>query len=273
MDFIKNTKLRNELRTAAINAIWYSHKNVFEVSDKSKPTEPEHVASFIVKGLPLLNKYWGPALSREGVKLSLTGVFTHSYPRVEFTQNKLKAVVELADLLIVRRHFKQGKLEKETACLLQSKMSDNGSKKLPSGDPQHYLFTHWPTFQFQQKDYDKRSRSIGNIVGQGRYNLIADKYSFPEECFEWPDTCKWSIVRNLMSSMSSDASFASFLEDVFAFEDGREFFSDPRVGCEWSLLIQELLKVTFNKRLTARKFKAPKRGLNVGLMSFLRWFN
>jgi len=40
------------------------------------------------------------------------------------------------------------------------------------------------------------------------------------------------------------------------------------VGCEWSLLIQELLKVTFNKRLTARKFKAPKRGLNVGLMSF-----
>ncbi len=55
-------------------------------------------------------------------------------------------------------------------------------KKLPSSDPQHYLFTHWPTFQFQQKDYDKRSSSIGNIVGQGRFVLISLRGSGQNPC-------------------------------------------------------------------------------------------
>ncbi|WP_128727417.1 hypothetical protein [Pseudoalteromonas sp. A757] len=217
----------------------------------------------------VLAKHWSESLSKRGIELNLTSVFCHGFPRVSFEQNGKQSSVELADLLVVRRHFNRGKLEKETACLIQSKMSDDSTNRVSRDDPQFYLFKNWPQFSFKQKDYDTRQRSIGNVHGQSLYSLILKQQAYPEQIFGWPDTCCWSIVEDLKLNMESDASFARFLEKLVAFETGREFYSDPKVGCEWSQLIQQLLEVTFNKKLTAGPYKAPKRGNGFDSINFL----
>ncbi len=267
MEYLKNKQLRNKLKASAISSIWYSHSFAFQ--HKSPPHEPDHVASFIINGLPRLAELWRKWLSTYYADLQITGVFCHGYPRVVYTMNGSKQSVELADLLIVRRHYSGHSLVKEVATLIQSKMSKDGTKHISTNDPQFHLYNNWPEFVFSQSQYSNHTRNIGNVMGQSNYSLIYEQRNYPEENTDWPDSCFWSIVDDLKTDMYSDASFAAFLEEITAFERGREFFSTKDTGCEWTKLICELLKVTFNKQLKTRLFSSPKRGIDAN-MFFLK---
>lgn len=258
MNRFNNKTLRNKLKATAISSIWFSHNLAF--SSLKKPYEPDHVASFIINGLPKLTELWSEWLSEYGLSVQITGVFCHQYPQVEFHMDGGTETVELADILIVRRHYSSGKIEKEVATLIQSKMSKDSTRNISPNDPQYFLYTNWPEFKFKQRLYSNNKRNIGLIEGQSKYSLICEDRRYPEDNPIWPDSCFWSIVDDLKPNMESDCSFASFLEEIVAFERGREFFSQKETGCEWTKTICELLDVTFNKNLKTRIFSAPNRG-------------
>lgn len=258
MELFSNKPLRNKLKATAISSIWHSHAHAFGFS--KKPYEPDHVASFIINGLPKLTELWSEWLDQHGLGVQVTGVFCHQYPQVEFQVNGKPETVELADLLVVRRHYSGSRIEKAVATLVQSKMSSDSSKNISASDPQYYLYKNWPEFKFKQREYSNHNRNIGLIKEQSKYSLICEQMLYPEDNPLWPDSCFWSIVDELKPNMESDDSFASFLEGMVAFERGREFFSQEHTGCEWTKTIRELLDITFNKRLKTRLYSAPKRG-------------
>lgn len=250
--------LRNKLKASAISSIWFSHAHAFD--QKKKPHEPDHVASLILNGLPRLDKLWAEVLKKYGLSVQITGVFCHQYPQVEFQMGENTATVELADLLVVRRHYSKEKLEREVATLIQSKMSSDSTKHIADSDPQYYLYNNWPDFKFKQLEYSNHVRNFGRTTEQSKYGLICEKKSFPEDNTFWPDSCFWSVVHDLQSNMESDESFASFLEGMVAFERGRDFFSEERIKDEWTKTILELMNVTFRKGLKTRLYKSPMRG-------------
>lgn len=258
MDAFLNKPLRNKLKASAISAIWHAHANSFAHS--RQPYEPDHVASFIINGLPKMTELWSEWLSKYNIHIQITGVFCHQYPQVEFQINGSQKTTELADLLVVRRHRSGNKIDRETATLIQSKMSDDSTKTIDADDPQFYLFKNWPEFNFKQREYSSHKRNIGLLDGQSKYGLISANRLFPEDNTIWPDSCFWSVVNDLRHDMESDESFASFLEGMMAFERGRDFYSQSTTGCEWTKTICELLEVTFNKKLKTRLYSAPKRG-------------
>lgn len=260
MEEFLDRPLRNKMKASAISSIWFSHAHAFD--QKKKPHEPDHVASLILNGLPRLDKLWTEILKKHGLSVQITGVFCHQYPQVEFEIGKNNATVELADLMVVRRHYSKGKIEREVATLIQSKMSNDSTKHISDSDPQYYLYNNWPDFKFKQLAYSNHIRNIGKNTEQSKYGLICDKKLFPEDNTVWPDSCFWSVVHQLQSNMESDESFASFLEGMVAFERGRDFFSDQQAGCQWTQTILELLNVTFNKKLKTRLYKSPQRGSN-----------
>lgn len=270
MDRFNSTPLRNKLKATAISSIWHSHSHAFRSS--KKPYEPDHVASFIINGLPKLTELWSEWLTKYGLSIQITGVFCHQYPQVEFHMNGEFKTVELADLLIVRRHHSNGKIEKEVATLIQSKMSKDSTKSISPNDPQFFLYKYWPEFKFKERLYSNHQRNIGLIEEQSKYSLICEDQHYPEDNHVWPDSCFWSIVDDLKPRMESDSSFASFLEEIVVFKRGREFFSEKETGCEWTKTICELLDVTFNKKLKTRIFSAPKRGKDA-YMSFVKGEN
>ena len=258
MERFLNKQLRNKLKASAIGSIWHSHAHTFEFG--KKPYEPDHVASFVINGLSHLDELWSAQLRKFQLGVQITGVFCHQYPQVEFDMGGQPETVELADLLVVRRHYSQGKIKKEVATLFQSKMSHDSTKKVTEKDGQHFLYNNWPEFRFTQKGYAKHKRDIGLCKEQAKYNLIFDKMLYPEDNTEWPDSCFWSVADHTQIHMESDESFAALLDGMVAFERGREFFSETNPACEWTKTILELLNVTFHKRLKTMLYKSPKRG-------------
>lgn len=258
MERFLNKPLKNKLKASAISSIWFSHAHAF--NQQREPYEPDHVASLIINGLPRLDELWTEELSKCGLSVKITGVFCHQYPRVEFQMRENTVAVELADLLVVRRHHSKGKIEREVATLIQSKMSGDSTKEISNDDPQYFLYDNWPDFNFKQSEYSNHSRNIGKNIEQSKYSLIWEKRTFPEHNTVWPDSCFWSVVDNLKLNMESDESFASFLQGMVTFERGRDFFSEQQIKCEWTKTILELLNVTFNKGLKTRIYKSPKRG-------------
>lgn len=270
MKIFENKLLFNRIKASSLSAIWHTHHSCF--MNKKKPDEPTHVASFIVNGLPFINKEWKKILRSYSLNLQITGVFCHLQPQVSFFMNGKKKTVELADLLIVRRHMSQGKIVKEVATLIQSKMSEDSTKIIQKNDGQYYLYENWPEFQFTNKnEYTNEKLNIGTIKNQCNYSLIKKDHCYPENNFIWPDGCNWSIVDNLNNNMNSDVSFATFLEELFSFKRGREFYLNKDSGCDWSKTISELLNVTFNKNMKTKLYSSQNRGNTVHMFysSFL----
>lgn len=250
------------LYTAANSAIWHSHTYAHTRAIR-KPREEDYVATLVSDAIPLLASRWTSLLSPKGIKLRIAGVFCHGQPQVSFGSPPRR--VELADLLIVHRHFRR-RSTVSRALLVQAKTSIDPSHRLSSGDPQLELFTTWPPFRFVSGGLSSHIRNLDERGKGSRYALVLDAQKYPED-IEWPDQCPWATC-GAGQELFAERSLAKTLVNMLLATDGRDVRLS-RPADDWSKTIKELLEVTgakTYKRRNIRRSDTPRMAGNVNFL-------
>lgn len=144
---------------------------------KTPSAEPEHVASFVIAGVPFLRSGFLVTLaSATAVKVTVSGAFVHQSPYVHWPPGIAQSRCELGDLLLVVRPDAANKPKEGVALLIQTKMSASGQVKSPEVT-QHNLYSTWPKFRVEGSAIDcelQASKIPESSVDElGRYGLIA----------------------------------------------------------------------------------------------------
>lgn len=204
---------------------------------KSVPREEDFVATLVSLGIQNLGHRWIPLLSAKGIAMRLSGVFCHGHPQVKFGSSK----VELADLLVVHQHTSAAGSTSMRALLVQAKMSDDATHKLPSGDEQLLLFSTWPPFEFSSGGLRPGIRNLKETGKGSRYALVLNDHAFPED-ITWADQCPWGESL-AVQQLAVSRSFARTLGSLLLGWDGRPVYEHSKSD-DWSTTIKELLEVT-----------------------------
>lgn len=237
----KLTRAETEaLYSEANSAIWYSHM-LAATQAKAFVREEDCVATLVSDALPRFATRWAALLSPKGIELRVSGVFCHGHPQVAF--GKPRQRVELADLLVVHRHVSRRR-SSSRAIQLQAKISEDGTQRLASNDPQLQLFTHWPPFEFVTGGLAPGLRDLREYGKGSRYALVLAEAAYPEE-IQWADKCPWATCE-AHRFLDGQRSLAKVLGDMLLGRDGRPVqLRRPRD--DWSRTIKELLEVTGTK--------------------------
>jgi hypothetical protein len=159
---------QESLCSAANSAIWHAHQFA-NTHARRAAREEDYVATLVTDGIPMLARRWDSILSPKGIALKVSGVFCHGHPQVAFGLPRRQ--VELADLLVVHQHTAKARTTVR-ALLVQAKMSNDATHRLPSNDPQLELYSSWPDFEFVTGGLALGVRNI-NEKGKGSgYALV-----------------------------------------------------------------------------------------------------
>ncbi len=122
---------------------------------RSKPQEPDFVASLVLKGAKILNNGWGSILARRDIRIGVTAIYCHQTPKIKFSGMK-KSSCELGDLLWCHSHTDKHNNTTYNAILYQAKMSSKQPHKISVGElDQLTLYTTWPEFIYVSPVYLK----------------------------------------------------------------------------------------------------------------------
>lgn len=215
--------------------------------------EPFLVAHLVLEAVPRIGKYWDHALRKRGVRFGAQGVYCHGRPRIAWTTTSVEKC-ELADLLIVSEQIRGGRVWSRRAVLLQAKRGDPGVKLTASpGGPQNYLYTHWPTFEYERSGMlNGRRRSISPKAwnGCGSYLVVPHAAPRPRR-----------LVPRLASPTASGVlavrpALSSFLTELIFGSAGQSAI--PPSGGDWPLVVEDLLDYSSTKELKVA-------GMNLGM--------
>ena len=205
--------------------------------------EPEAVAAITSVALPAAARAWSSTLGPLGYKLEITGVFCHQTPQVTFPKvDGRQGRCELADLLIVVDEHVGGAPIDRRAVLVQSKIAGHPTKTLSGGDlVQLDLYQNWPKFDFLNKAAyaafarDFRSSRAPGAVSEGRDYGAIDLL---------PAAVGWEAIDATNPLVIGGGhSLGQAIADMVVGAHGRE--THPNGSDDWSLTIDELLKVTY----------------------------
>ncbi len=195
-----------------------------------------------------------PALSKESPLVS--GVFHAHGPKVRF--GKSASQVELADLLLVRHHFRHGEIRPEgRALLLRAKASTTPRTGRLTGRDAHQFDLHadWSTpLAFPNGDFGPPPSGDKWILGQGQspelassvYGIVSSQRSCRGQKF--PDNCPWAVGsaqapepghgRESRGTLSLAAALAGFVEG----RHGRPWQVAAGPEDHWSHFVREALE-------------------------------
>jgi hypothetical protein len=216
---------------------------------RTRPQEPDFVAGLVVESAPLLHAALAAVLTRSGVSVSMSAVFCHQTPRVEFGLPRVAC--ELGDLLYVFVHTARDGRVWRNALLFQAKCSANQPYVVATSDAdQLRLYTDWPEFEYTNSSYlNGQSRAVTpKSPHAGAQYLLIDDRSLLDPMSgllnlpgTYPVGC---CVPDLRLRDHND--LASELFDLLIFRTGRPF--DDRLGLDdWSRVVWDLLESAVRK--------------------------
>ena len=195
-----------------------------------------------------------PAQSKETPLVS--GVFHAHAPKVRF--GKSATQVELADLLLVRHHYRSGEIRPEgRALLLRAKASTTPRTGRLTGRDAHQFDLHadWSTpLAFPNGDFGAPPSGDKWILGQGPapgiassvYGIVSSQRSWRGQKF--PDNCPWAVGsatapepghgRESRGTLSLAAALAGFVEG----RHGRPWQLAAGTDDHWSHFVREALE-------------------------------
>jgi hypothetical protein len=218
----------------------------------AKPSdEVSAVAAVTLDALPSIGAVWRTLLPR--VSLSMTGVFCHGSPQVDFTHRTGEpGRCELADLLVVVDEVDAARnIKDRRANLIQAKMIKGGS--ITTDLDQHELLTVWPSFNFVSSAYARNARAFSAVGAPG----FSDESGSYGAIALTPFVQAWrqSEPLNFNSPFASLGSYmASMLTGVAGY--GRQATAGG--SDDWSATIDELLTVTAGQTFSHTASLGPK---------------
>jgi len=208
--------------------------------------EIDFVAAAVLGGVPAVASAWQPILAQHGIQLSITGVFCHGSPMVEFTDaaNSVRRC-ELGDLLIVVDEITGRVISDRRAVLVQAKMASSSGAVAIQGTArvQLELYRTWPIFRFIPAQYAPKLRDFhacafsGKTVDDGRYGVI-DKHGKPPDWYQVApgsspmSTAGTPLLGSYMAKMSEPPPPSAGRNAIAGGAD------------DWSFTLDELLSIT-----------------------------
>ena len=131
-------------------AILYGMLDTWKRSNqkRNRPQEPDYVAGLVLESTPILYNTLSAIFGQHGVHLSLTTVYCHQTPKVQFAGMN-KTSCEVGDLLLAHVHTLRSGCVTRNALLYQAKMSSKQPHKIGSKEmDQLMLYTNWPPFNY-----------------------------------------------------------------------------------------------------------------------------
>ena len=186
----------------------------------------------------------------------VSGVFHADPPRVRFGGSA--AQVELADLLLVRQHFRTGTIRPEgRALLLRAKASTTPRTGRLTGRAAHAfdLQADWTTpISFPNGDFAAPPRGDRWILAQGPaptlpmsvYGIVSSQRSWKGQKF--PDNCPWAVGEALppepghSRESRGTLSLAVALEGFVEGRHGRPWEVQSGPDDHWSAFVREALE-------------------------------
>lgn len=224
--------------------------------------EVSAVAAVVLGGVPGIATAWNPHLSGK-YSCSITGVFVHGSPKVDFVDHSgANRNCELGDLLVVVDEIRGNAIHDRRANLVQAKLTPPpGTFSLKLGGLiQLDLYRYWHPFTFTSKSFVKGLRDFnaagtpGSPVDSGNFGGI-DLVGSPRL---WGQT-----VPAVTMSVASNPELGTFIADMATGAGGGRP-ATPGGTDDWSRTIDELLAVSgplpssFGVGLSTKK----KRGVN-----------
>ncbi|MGF9715242.1 hypothetical protein [Paenibacillus naphthalenovorans] len=196
----------------------------------ANPQEPDFIAT-LVKEINTLTCGWEAIMSSYGYKLSITTVFCHQNPIVDYGSRPRP---ELGDLLLVHVHKPSVGPEKRHALLLQAKVT----RKLTKKDLHQFnLYGTWPDFDF----YRPRLSGRRSVHPKSSHN--GAKYLFIDRSpYYWPFS-----VADVNFVLFPKQLLAQELVNLLTFSTGKSFV-DKKLATsrnDWSSVIWDLLNNSF----------------------------
>jgi hypothetical protein len=196
-----------------------------------------------------------PAAACKGSPL-VSGVFKSINPKVRF--GKSTAQVDLADLLLVRHHYRTGEAQPEGRAFLLTARASTTPRTgyLRARQAQQYdLCADWTTpFVFPHDEFgpppDGKAWELAKGPGQhaltGVYGVVSSQRSCKGQKF--PDNCPWAIgpalpseranTREARASMSLAAALAGFVTG----RHGRPWHVGAGADDHWSNFVEQALR-------------------------------
>jgi hypothetical protein len=145
----------------------------------TKPQEPDFVAGLVLDSIPSICKSLNNALSQHGFSVSVSSVFCHQTPKVNFSHNFPSGKCELGDILFVHIHRPQKGPVRRNALLFQAKKSSKQPYLIPTREQhQLYLYENWPDFVYHRSGgLTGKNRSVfpKSLHSGAQYLLIDDR--------------------------------------------------------------------------------------------------
>jgi hypothetical protein len=211
-------------------------------------SEVDFVAAVVLGATKDIASRWSAHLKPLGISISITGVFCHASPQVDFpypgtTWPGATKTRELGDLLVVHDDVSSGTKTDRVAVLVQAKRSASGTVSSPDAEQLH-LYRYWPPFQATHATFPPgrrdfaTARTAGAKIDSGRYGIIHDPRGAP------PD---WLVVAPTAPPLrhSTGTPLGSFMAEMLGASgsgSGREALVGG--GDDWSQTVEDLLNVT-----------------------------
>lgn len=214
--------------------------------------ETAAVAAVLLGAFPHIARRWSPHLAAHGYSATFTGVFCHAAPMVTFTDSHgSTAASELADLLVVVDDYGSAakpQWQDRRANLIQAKPANGRFSIGSTGKPwrQLDLYTRWPAFTFDSKEYVQRQLVVGQTGtppqpdDSGRYSGI-----------HYTSGSWMQVVPSSGMTTHTGTPLGTFMAGMLFGTPacGRPTFAGA--NDDWSTTIDELLRVTAGQTMSS----------------------
>lgn len=212
-------------------------------------TEVGFVAAIVHNAVLPLVKAWQPHLKAAGLRLSVTAVFCHGAPVVEFRNPATgRTRCELADLLLVVDDHGGSRIRRR-ASLIQAKMANMaGHVQLTglSSRNQLALYQQWFVFDFVEAAYGLKGVDLrkGGTVGTATFGVI-DRHlkHLPTNPIVWTQHAPSPTPQRVLGGQR----LGSFLTGMVCGRPRLGRRADPSAGTPWSRTVEALLSVTYSR--------------------------
>jgi hypothetical protein len=261
----EKSKIINVAHLAILHGMLDTWKRCTQVGNM--PQEPDFVAGLVLESTPILYNALSAIFGQYSINLSLTAVFCHQTPKVQFTGMR-KTSCEVGDLLIAHVHTPRSGCVTRNALLYQAKISSNQPHKIGTAEiDQLRLYTDWPLFNYYHSSPLTGQRDVNPKLPHtgAQYMLIDDRpLSDPQSgLLGLPGTYPIGSCMPDQYLQNHNHLAAEFF-DFLILRSGRGF-ADKSASSSmdgWSELVWDLLSSGFHKafnRQNSGRFGAPRQ--------------
>jgi len=215
-------------------------------SGRRRPQEPDYVAMLVLESAPYLAATMRALIGRE-VRATITGVFCHQSPIVEF--NRRQDRCELGDVLIVHRcQDYSGAPVRNNSLLLQAKLASGDTHQVGAAEKhQLRLYSAWPVFKYCRSG-SRLNGNVRNVTPKishsgAQYLLINRQDPMEPGAGHLGLSGTYSMsVWPAATTLYPNCSLAGELVRFLVGNTGRRFFDNPASDASaWSSVVWDLL--------------------------------